>query len=148
MYTMFYSYFVLMHLLPPRSTRTDKLFPYTTVFRSIHDSTYCDFSSNYVSAYNFYPEKTIVTYSFSKWLGLAGMRLGAIIASPENIEILASSPPNNLGCNIVAQRAAIAGLLTKSQWFPAVKQRLRRRSEEHTSELQSLMRISYAVFCL
>src|SRR3546814_7362150 len=34
------------------------------------------------------------------------------------------------------------------RWLRALRQRLGRRSEEHTSELQSLMRISYAVFCL
>lgn len=90
----------------------------------VHDSTYCHFATDYVSAYPFYPEKTIVTYSFSKWLGLAGMRLGAVIASPEIIEVLASSPPNNLGCNIVAQKGAIAGLQTKQEWFPSVRKRL------------------------
>lgn len=90
----------------------------------VHDSTYCHFANDYVSAYEFYPERTIVTYSFSKWLGLAGMRLGAAIASPEIIEVLASSPPNNLGCNIVAQKGAIAGLKTKAEWFPTIRQRL------------------------
>src|SRR3546814_3249535 len=63
---------------PPRSTRTDTLFPYTTLFRS---------------------------------------------------------KAGNAGNNIVRAR------------LPATSTR-RRRSEEHTSELQSLMRISYAVFCL
>jgi histidinol-phosphate/aromatic aminotransferase/cobyric acid decarboxylase-like protein len=95
----------------------------------VHDSTYCHFATDYVPAYDFYPEKTIITYSFSKWLGLAGMRLGAVIASPQNIELLASSPPNNLGCNIVAQRAAIAGLRTKDAWFPTVMQRLTRNQK-------------------
>ena len=95
----------------------------------VHDSTYRHFAADYVSAYQFYPEKTFVTYSFSKWLGLAGMRLGAVIAAPENIELLASSPPNNLGCNIVAQRGAIAGLLTKDEWFPTVMRRLHRNQE-------------------
>lgn len=95
----------------------------------IHDSTYSHFAKDYVPAYDFYPDKTFVIYSFSKWLGLAGMRLGAVIASPENIALLASSPPNNLGCNIVAQRAAIAGLKTKSEWFPTVLQRLARNQK-------------------
>src|SRR3546814_11165799 len=74
------------------------------------------------------------------------MRLGAIIASPENIEILASSPPNNLGCNIVAQRAAIAGLLTKSQWFPAVKQRLRRNQDAVFNAVQAIPGLHIPVY--
>src|SRR3546814_10018417 len=78
-------FFFLMIRRPPRSTRTDTLFPYTTLFRSpalIIDST----------------------------LGVAAL-LVPIVGS------------------------VIIGLMA-------------RRSEEHTSELQSLMRISYAVFCL
>ncbi|WP_269499053.1 pyridoxal phosphate-dependent aminotransferase [Castellaniella sp. S9] len=95
----------------------------------VHDSTYSAFADKHTPAYDFYPEKTIVIYSFSKWLGFAGMRLGAIVASPENIELLASSPPNNLGCNIVAQRAAIAALETKAEWFPGIKARLSRNQK-------------------
>src|SRR3546814_2971724 len=41
-----------------------------------------------------------------------------------------------------------AGALTRFAGWPATVRRKRMRSEEHTSELQSLMRISYAVFCL
>ena len=67
-----------------------------------------------------YPEKTITVYSFSKWLGLAGLRVGAIVAHGDVVERLASAPPNNLGSSIFAQRAAAAGLRVKSEWFPAV----------------------------
>src|SRR3546814_1681910 len=75
--------FLLMIRRPPRSTRTDTLFPYTTLFRSLVP---CEFPISFRN-------------------------------------------------------------------FPEVKTRMVRlppvmRSEEHTSELQSLMRISYAVFCL
>src|SRR3546814_8336349 len=77
---------------PPRSTRTDTLFPYTTLFRSINVS----------------PER-----SRTRWLKIR----------------LATS-----GISII--------------WPPDSTWRKRVRSEEHTSELQSLMRISYAVFCL
>src|SRR3546814_1265885 len=75
---------------PPRSTRTDTLFPYTTLFRSI------------TAAYR-------ITLPLHGWLK---------VASPCLIH------------NILADLAEPS------------------RSEEHTSELQSLMRISYAVFCL
>src|SRR3546814_4714088 len=83
-----YSFFFLMIRRPPRSTRTDTLFPYTTLFRSPHAS--------------HSPALRRVARSF----GLCARREPTVILS-------------TMG-----------------------------RSEEHTSELQSLMRISYAVFCL
>lgn len=86
----------------------------------IHDCTYRDFAYEHTLAAKFYPERTITAWSFSKWLGFAGLRVGAIVAEGELMERLASAPPNNLGSNIVAQRGAIAGLDVKSQWFPAV----------------------------
>jgi histidinol-phosphate/aromatic aminotransferase/cobyric acid decarboxylase-like protein len=51
-------------------------------------------------AATYYPERTITIYSFSKWLGLAGMRIGAIVANADLIDRLAAAPPNNLGCNV------------------------------------------------
>src|SRR3546814_12116481 len=95
---MFMFFFFLMIRRPPRSTRTDTLFPYTTLFRSLDR-----------------PPDLLV--------------LG-IVVDDQDFEI-----------RIVQPRQRIQRLL----------QHLRRlviRSEEHTSELQSLMRISYAVFCL
>ena len=91
----------------------------------IHDATYCHFADDFTPAASFY-DKAIVTYSFSKWLGIAGMRLGAVIASSKIVERLANAPPNNLGCNVLSQKAAIAGLRTKQEWFPGIKARLRR----------------------
>src|SRR3546814_2255141 len=49
-------------------------------------------------------------------------------------------------CVVIRLRAAAAGRTRPAR--PTARRRRRRRSEEHTSELQSLMRISYAVFCL
>src|SRR3546814_7172858 len=77
--------FFLMIRRPPRSTRTDTLFPYTTLFRST-----CRYA-----------------------------------AAPRDRNRSRKSPPRPPAC----PRDSV-------------------RSEEHTSELQSLMRISYAVFCL
>src|SRR5690606_12693159 len=71
------------------------------------------------------PEKSIQIYRFSKWLGLAGMRLGAVLAHEDLVERFASAPPNNLGSNVLSQRAAIAGLKTKAQWFPEIWRRPR-----------------------
>src|SRR3546814_2508619 len=91
---------------PPRSTRTDTLFPYTTLFRS---SVYgCDLLYGRRRAE---PAQPPVDY-----------RLGQQIKMPMQPSL-----------------ALLFGLVWKAQG---------QRSEEHTSELQSLMRISYAVFCL
>ncbi|NNC66343.1 MAG: pyridoxal phosphate-dependent aminotransferase [Gammaproteobacteria bacterium] len=86
----------------------------------IHDCTYRDFAHDHHLAARHYPERTITVWSFSKWLGFAGLRIGSLTADPGVIEQLAKAPPNNLGSNIVAQRGAIAGLKAKSEWFPEV----------------------------
>src|SRR3546814_5180963 len=119
----FVSFFFLMIRLPPRSTRTDTLFPYTTLFRSDH------------------------------------------VAQLRHLEIrhrspLATQTVRSLG---VDHRAAVDGVRIrlenihrqvdfrhKDRMRPIADDCIDRqaRSEEHTSELQSLMRISYAVFCL
>src|SRR3546814_10489757 len=89
---------------PPRSTRTDTLFPYTTLFRS--------------AAYTGPPRRRF----------------------PMNVQSEPLAPKT-----IEALQAVSTGTLTTV----LLKKGLRNvRSEEHTSELQSLMRISYAVFCL
>src|SRR3546814_2860328 len=96
---------------PPRYTRTDTLFPYTTLFRS------------------YFADQRIEEGRLT--------RRGA--AGDQDVE-----PPTHR----LAQRCRdIAGVDERSH---PVDRRLLSvtRSEEHTSELQSLMRISYAVFCL
>src|SRR3546814_6165864 len=84
-------FFFLMIRRPPRSTRTDTLFPYTTLFRSLRDRRAAEF------------------------------------------EIHLSGQPDAWQFRLGGQCCGLRNL---------------HRSEEHTSELQSLMRISYAVFCL
>src|SRR3546814_6545267 len=83
---------------PPRSTRTDSLFPYTTLFRSSVEYTFEGESAHAAAA---------------PWRG----------------------------------RSALDGAIAMANGWEMRREHLR-RSEEHTSELQSLMRISYAVFCL
>src|SRR3546814_6983589 len=96
--------------LPPRSTRTDTLFPYTTLFRSLRS------------------RRQAVRHR-RRALGYADPRPG-------------SGPGVRSGQDIPHQcRRVRAG-------GQSVHRPERCRSEEHTSELQSLMRISYAVFCL
>src|SRR3546814_7033186 len=93
---------------PPRSTRTDTLFPYTTLFRSALLGEWLEAAS--------------VTFLFALSLTLEAWSVGKA-------------------------RRAIAALLDLAPSTVRVLQS-DGRSEEHTSELQSLMRISYAVFCL
>src|SRR3546814_4038032 len=85
------AFFFLIIRRPPRSTRTDTLFPYTTLFRS---------------------------------------------------------PDRSDGLNRQPQLVVVLGFSYKSTALICFAAFGSRRSEEHTSELQSLMRISYAVFCL
>src|SRR3546814_6904154 len=102
--------------LPPRSTRTDTLFPYTTLFRSRpHRGT----------AGARLPDKPLpYAWPALRFRGPRQLRL-----SPDELGFLAE--PEDLRD------------LYRRLRFGAYD-----RSEEHTSELQSLMRISYAVFCL
>src|SRR3546814_3876940 len=92
---------------PPRSTRTDTLFPYTTLFRSLL-------------------LKGLRGGSVRRILWLRGSACD-ISCESQNIQ------DNEYDCRLV---------------MASIYSMYRARSEEHTSELQSLMRISYAVFCL
>src|SRR3546814_1828807 len=95
---------------PPRSTRTDTLLPYTTLFRS---------SPPLVIA------GSVPSLAADPATGRAGVRATMVAPSPRRFKGGTRSRPP-------ARRATTP----------------QPRSEEHTSELQSLMRISYAVFCL
>jgi aspartate/methionine/tyrosine aminotransferase len=86
----------------------------------VHDCTYRHFAYDHTLAATKLPDRTLTIYSFSKWLGIAGLRIGAVVTTPALAERLASSPPNNLGSSILAQRAALAGLGIKDAWFPGV----------------------------
>src|SRR3546814_3629562 len=99
-------FFFLMIRRPPRSTRTDTLFPYTTLFRS--------------------------------------QDLQHVV----DVEHVALRHPRRVvaGEQQLARHGAIALLGTARLARQKTQDPV--RSEEHTSELQSLMRISYAVFCL
>jgi histidinol-phosphate aminotransferase len=83
----------------------------------IHDCTYRHFARRHTPAAELFPEGTFTTYSFSKWLGLAGLRVGAVVAEPELLGPLAQVPSDPLGANIQGQRAAIAGLKNKRAWL-------------------------------
>lgn len=99
----------------------------------LHDSTYRDFADKHVLAARFYPERAITVYSFSKWLGLAGLRVGAVVANPTIIDHLAGISTATLGSSVIAQRAAQAGLAVKKEWMAGV-QRIQRRNQAAIKE--------------
>lgn len=88
----------------------------------VHDCTYRHFATGHTLLAELYPEGTLTTYSFSKWLGLAGLRLGAVVAVPELLKRLTNVPSNPLGASISAQRAAIAGLKVKDHWLKLLRE--------------------------
>src|SRR3546814_1366754 len=97
-----------MRRRPPRSTRTDTLFPYTTLFRSIARAI-CGAQAD-----------------------TTGTVIGRVLDAERGTAVATGSVLVRWGEIVLSQTGVRRGM----------------RSEEHTSELQSLMRISYAVFCL
>jgi aspartate/methionine/tyrosine aminotransferase len=100
----------------------------------VHDCTYRHFATGHSLVAELYPEGTFTTYSFSKWLGLAGMRLGAVIAEPQLLSSLTAVPANPLGAGIVGQRAAIAGLKVRRPWLEQVR-RVNRANIERVEQV-------------
>lgn len=95
----------------------------------IDDITYRDFSGDHALATDFYPERTLLSYSFSKAPGLAGMRIGAIVGPPDAIKALRKYDTNVLGVNVLAQRAGLAALQTKNEWLPGIRRVCERNQE-------------------
>src|SRR3546814_5302101 len=117
---------------PPRSTRTDTRFPYTTLFRSITaDGLFRISKEFFMTDFSAFP----IT---RKWPA----------QHPDRIQLYSLPTPNGVKVSIMLEEAGLpyephlVSFKKNDQMSPEF------RSEEHTSELQSLMRISYAVFCL
>lgn len=87
----------------------------------VHDCTYRDFADGHHPALLADPENAVVSLSFSKWLGLAGMRIGALVAPAALLEEFAAASASVLGASVIAQRAALAGLTVKSEWMDEVR---------------------------
>src|ERR1700687_2435112 len=104
----------------------------------VHDCTYRHFADNHTLAWRYYPEKTLTIYSFSKWLGLAGLRVAALVGSPAMLAKLSTAAPNNLGSNVLSQRAAMAGLRSKDEWFPKVQETQRKNQATIKAAVEKL----------
>src|SRR3546814_2582889 len=117
--------------LPPRSTRTDPLFPYTTLFRSgrilLHDCNVVQGDSG----------SPLLLFADGRFYAIGLHTIDLVLKETTHLGgVLSLSVFHPGGGRADAARALAA---TSARWS---------RSEEHTSELQSLMRTSYAVFCL
>src|SRR3546814_10068809 len=131
---------------PPRSTRTDTLFPYATLFRSIAGgATRQDSVRLGLEALSRDVPKHVLIHDAARPF-LQHARIDALIAALRDAPgaILAVPVVDTLKRDIAGN--AQAGIDRAGLWRAQTPQAF--RSEEHTSELQSLMRISYAVFCL
>jgi histidinol-phosphate aminotransferase len=102
----------------------------------VHDCTYRHFADGPTLVAELYPEATLTTYSFSKWLGLAGLRLGAVVGQPALLDRLTATPSNPLGASISAQRAAIAGLKVKEPWLRQLRATNRRNQRVVTAAVE------------
>lgn len=87
----------------------------------VHDCTYRDFADGHYPALLAAPDNAVVSVSFSKWLGLAGMRIGALVAPAAMLDEFAAQSPSVLGASVIAQRAALAGLSVKQEWMATVR---------------------------
>ncbi|MEE9223293.1 MAG: aminotransferase class I/II-fold pyridoxal phosphate-dependent enzyme, partial [Thermoplasmata archaeon] len=83
----------------------------------VDDITYRDFSDDHTLTAEFYPDKSLTVYSFSKNCGLAGMRIGALLAQPAAMNDIVKFNTNVLSVNVLAQKAALASLETKDRWI-------------------------------
>ncbi|GJD50571.1 Histidinol-phosphate aminotransferase [Methylobacterium crusticola] len=87
----------------------------------VHDCTYRDFAEGHVPALQVAPEGAVVSVSFSKWLGLAGLRIGALVTPAGLLDEMTSRTTSVLGASVVAQAAARAGLSVKGEWMARVR---------------------------
>lgn len=88
----------------------------------IHDVTYKDFARQHFLAAKYAPNNTLTIFSFSKIFGMAGLRVGAIVAPKPLVTSIKNVVVNDLGVNIVAQKAAIAGLKSKPKWINHIRE--------------------------
>src|SRR3546814_8636251 len=132
---------------PPRSTRTDTLFPYTTLFRSVFGALGAEDKFTHETAYD--PRSP---YSASK---ACSDHLVRAWHHTHGLPVLVTNCSNNYGPYHFPEKLVplmiLKGLAGEKLPVYGDGSKVRdwlHKSEEHTSELRSLMRTSYAVFCL
>src|SRR3546814_4171380 len=126
---------------PPRSTRTDTLFPYTTLFRSNLTSSGRPIGASTITqqvAKNLLLTNEL-SYRRKVREAILAMRIEDALTKEQILELYLNEIP--LGRRSFGVQAA------SRAYFDKDVDQLQLRSEEHTSELQSLMRLSYAFFC-
>src|SRR3546814_10545604 len=162
--SLLFEFFFLMIRRPPRSTRTDTLFPYTTLFRSIHHHIAARAQRRDGVAAGIGRrgerdvrgvEQDIVARRQRGGVDRAVRRcdhdVGAASIADADREARTAGPrrqAEDMRVGARSGRADIDGFDVAGRFDVDVVARTHVRSEEHTSELHSLMRISYAVFCL
>src|SRR3546814_5502655 len=132
---------------PPRSTRTDTLFPYTTLFRS-----------NGTCLLNTTDTPGVCAATRSGTFDYLSYTLGVDYQATDDLFLYAKTSRayraggfniRSVGPSFEPEKVTDYELGVKADIVPRIlRANAAVRSEEHTSELQSLMRISYAVFCL
>src|SRR3546814_2011494 len=120
---------------PPISTRTDTLFPYTTLFRSPAVAEHLDPHLG-IGGVDRHVQR-------AQPLGHHTLEVGLCEAGEGGEVPVEEAQPVVVVLQVQALPEALRELVDEAELAVVVA-----RSEEHTSELQSLMRISYAVFCL
>src|SRR3546814_4427035 len=140
---------------PPRSTRTDTLFPYTTLFRS-RDGTFedlLDFCRRIESSkLNRRTLEALVNAGALDALGsnraTLMLQLPEVLKATEQLVREREAGQESLFGGFAEPASPARIELPEAGEWPLAQKLAGERSEEHRSELQSLMRNSYAVFCL
>jgi aspartate aminotransferase len=112
----------------------------------VQDSTYKHFADEHFSALRYSLENSMAIYSFSKFAGMAGLRVGAVVTNDTIIEEFTKAQVNNLGSNIVAQRGAFAALKTKEKWFGYVLNTTRKNASLVNDAVKSVKGVYVAVY--
>ena len=112
----------------------------------IHDCTYRDFAAEHTLAADFYPEGTVTIVSFSKWLGFAGLRLGALVAHPSLLDRILPYSEAPLGASVIAQKGALAGFSVKAEWLATLRALVQRNQADVVEAVKREPGLKVAVY--
>jgi aspartate/methionine/tyrosine aminotransferase len=107
----------------------------------LHDAVYWDFFAKpYPLLLN---DKNFMTFSFSKGAGLAGLRIGGLVASKENIEKFKNNNPARLGVSVISERVALASLRSSHEWKMKNIETIERNKQRVRDELGKLNGVNF-----